>query len=82
MTYKGMYDKPANRCKCLKVVIKENILEDEHIFINTLDRLDDMNNDKWNIFDEYTIDNIFNVYTGKEKVVQVWHEDGLCIILK
>ena len=68
--------------KELYTIVKNELCENENIFITTKKRLNDLNNSEWWKFDEYTFDEIFNVYSGKEKVVKYWHEEGLCIILK
>lgn len=68
--------------KELWTIVKKELREDENICITTLKRLNDMNNQEWWKFDEYTFDQVFNVYSGKEKVARFWHEDGLCIVLK
>ena len=68
--------------KELHTVIKQELREDEHLFIIKQKKLDDLNDSEWWKFDEYTIDEIFNNINRKEKVIRYWHEDGLCIILK
>lgn len=64
--------------KELFTIIKKELREDENIFIL---RKDEVNN-AMGVMHEYTLDEIFNVYSGKEKVVRFWHEEGLCIIIK
>lgn len=64
--------------KELKTIIKQELREDENIFILKKEEV----NSAMGIMHEYTLDEIFNVYSGKEKVVRYWHEDGLCIIIK
>jgi hypothetical protein len=64
--------------KELKTIIKQELKDDENIFIL---REDEVNN-AMGVMYEYTLDEIFNVYSGKEKVVRYWHEEGLCIIIK
>lgn len=65
--------------KFLKTIIKNELQDNEHIWIQPPHR--DLEEEWWK-FDEYTLDNIFSVYSGKEQVKRFWHEDGLCIILK
>lgn len=67
--------------KELKTIAKNELQEGENIWINKKSKLDDLNDNEWWKFEEYTLDQIFNVYSGKEKVIRYWHEDGLCIIL-
>lgn len=68
--------------KELKTIIKNELRDNENIFITTSNKLNDLNNSEWWHLDEYMANQIFDTYTGKEKVVRFWHEDGLCIILK
>ena len=67
--------------KTLWTVVKDNLREDESIFITTKSKLDDINNSEWWKMEEFTFDQIFNNYSGKERVNRFWHEDGLCIVL-
>lgn len=67
--------------KELWTVVKKELKENENIFITTREKINDLNDPEWYKFEEYTFDQIFNHYTGKEKVFKFWHEDGLCIIL-
>lgn len=67
--------------KELYTIIKNELKEKENIFITTKTKLNDLNNNEWWKFEEYTIDQAFNIFSGKEKVEKFWHEDGLCIIL-
>lgn len=64
--------------KQLSTIIKEEIRENEHIFVL---RQCEINNAR-GVMHEFTLDNIYNNYTKKEKVIRYWHEEGLCIILK
>jgi len=82
MNYLSIYYKPKNHCKELWTIVKNELKEEENIFITTTKRLDDLKNKEWWKLDEYTFDQIFNVYSGKEKVLRFWHEEGLCIILR
>lgn len=68
--------------KQLWTIVKQELQEGENIWITTQNKLDDMNDSEWWKFEEFTFDQIFNNYSGKEKVKRYWHEDGLCIILK
>lgn len=81
MTYKSLYGKSKNKCKDLKAIINNELSVNENIFITTISKLDDMNNKEWYKFEEYTNNQIFNIYDKKEKVAKYWHEDGLCVIL-
>ena len=67
--------------KYLKTIIKDELRNGENIFITTKTRFNDPNNGEWWKMYEYTFDELFNLYTGKERVFKYWHEDGLCIIL-
>ena len=67
--------------KELWTIIKDNLQENENIFITRQSKLDDLKNNEWWKFEEFTYDQIFNNYSGKEKVKKYWHEEGLCIIL-
>jgi len=67
--------------KELYTIIKNNLKDNEHIFIIRESKLNSNDNDWWR-FDEFIFDQVFNNYSGKEKVVRYWHEDGLCIIIK
>lgn len=59
-------------------VIKKELKEKENIWVNLKSQ---EKTDKWWKFEEYTFDEIFNIYSGEEKVIKYWHEDGLCIVL-
>lgn len=65
--------------KMLKTIINSELRNNEHIWIQPPGR--DKTNDWWK-FDEYTLENIYSIFSGKEYVKRFWHEDGLCIILK
>ena len=67
--------------KELWTIVKNELKENENIFITTKSQLNDLNNAKWWKLEEFTFDELFNNYSGKEKVQRFWHEDGLCIIL-
>ena len=69
-----------NYMKELYTIVKKELREDENIWITTKSKLNSKVEDNWK-FDEFTSDQLFNVYSGKEKVNRYWHEDGLCIIL-
>lgn len=71
-----------SRYKFLKTIVKNELLDNETIFITTQGRINDENNDEWWKMYEYTLDDLFSFFTGKEPVIRFWHEDGLCIILK
>ena len=64
--------------KTLWTIIKNNLKEGENIYIL---RKDELSKSK-GIMKEFTFDQIFNVYSGNERVIEYWHEDGLCIIIK
>lgn len=64
--------------KNLYTVIKNELKEIENIFILRESEI----NKGIRIMNEYTFDEIFNIFSKKEKVKTYWHEDGLCIILK
>lgn len=68
--------------KQLYTIIKNELQDGENIWINKQSKIDDLNDNEWWKFEEFTFDQIFNNYSGKEKAVRYWHEDGLCIILK
>ena len=70
--------------KELYTVIKNELKENENIFISTKTKMYDSTNldNEWWKMEEFTFDQLFNNYSGKEKVYKYWHEDGLCIILK
>lgn len=68
--------------KELWTVVKNELKEQENIFIIREKKLNDLNDSEWWKFEEFTFDQLFNSYSGKEKVKRFWHEDGLCIILK
>lgn len=67
--------------KELRTIVKNELREDEKIFITTDTKLNDLNNKEWYVMDEYSFDELFNNISGKERVKRFWHEDGLCIIL-
>lgn len=67
--------------KQLKTIVKNELRENETIFITTQKQLDDVNNQEWWKLEEYTFDQLFNKYSGNERVKRFWHEEGLCIIL-
>ena len=67
--------------KELYTIVKKELQKEENIFITTQNKLDGNDNEWWK-FEEFTFDQLFNNYSGKEKVKRFWHEDGLCIILK
>lgn len=62
-------------------VVKKELKENETIFITTKTKLNDLNDKKWYIMEEYTYDEIFNNLSGYEIVCKYWHEEGLCIVL-
>lgn len=64
--------------KMLWTIIKNELKEGENIYILRKDEIPTANG----IMKEFTFDQIFNVYSGKERVVEFWHEEGLCIIIK
>ena len=64
--------------KTLWTIIKNNLKEGENIYIL---RKDELSKSK-GIMKEFTFDQIFNTYSGSERVIEYWHEDGLCIIIK
>ena len=64
--------------KTLWTIIKNNLKEGESIFI--LNKNEVLTSK--GIMKEFSFDQIFNVYSGKERVVEYWHEEGLCIIIK
>ncbi len=64
--------------KALFTIIKNELQNNENIFILKESEV----NKSIGIMHEYTYDELFNNYSGKEKVVRYWHEEGLCIILK
>ena len=67
--------------KELKTIIKKELKKGENVFITTRQRLNSQSNNWW-LFDEYKPNEVFNKYTGKEKVIRYWHEEGLCIIIE
>ena len=67
--------------KELKTIVKQELQEGENIWITTQNKFNSNENEWWK-FEEFTHDQLFEKYSGKEKVVRCWHEDGLCIILK
>lgn len=64
--------------KELFTIVKNELQDNENIFIL---RESEVNN-AMGIMHEFTYDELFNNYSGKEKVKRYWHEEGLCIILK
>lgn len=70
--------------KELYTIVKNELRKDENIFISTYTKIyvNTSLDDEWWKMEEYTFDQLFNNYSGKEKVYKYWHEDGLCIILK
>ena len=73
--------------KQLYTIIKENLRDDEDIFILRQDELKEANGimHKLDFKDDVfgIRNNIWaNGYKGTERVIRYWHEDGLCIILK
>ena len=64
--------------KELKTIIKQELREDENIFILKKEEV----NSAMGIMHEYTLKEIFKIYSTKEKVIRYWHEEGLCIIIK
>lgn len=62
-------------------IIKDDLRENENIFITTKTKLNDLNDKDWWHMEEYTYDEIFNNLSGYEIVLKYWHEDGLCIVL-
>ena len=64
--------------KELFTIVKNELQDNENIFIL---RESEINN-AMGIMNEFTYDELFDNYSGKEKVVRYWHEEGLCIILK
>lgn len=67
--------------KHLWTIVKQELQEGENIWINKESEFQDPNNEFWWRFEEFTFDQLFNNYSGKERVIRYWHEDGLCIIL-
>ena len=63
--------------KQLYTIIKNELKEEEKIYILRKSELDTSNG----IMHEFTYDQLFNNYSGTERVKKFWHEDGLCIIL-
>ena len=68
--------------KYLYTIVKQELKDGENIWITRQSKIDDPNNNEWWKFEEFTLDQLFNNYSGKERVKRFWHEDGLCIILK
>lgn len=66
------------RKKELWTIVKQELQEGENIWIN---KISQETTDEWWKFEEFTFDQLFNNYSGKEKVLKYWHEDGLCIVL-
>jgi len=64
--------------KELYTIVKNELRENENIWINLKSQ---ETTDEWWKFEEFTVDQLFNNYSGKEKVIKFWHEEGLCIIL-
>lgn len=67
--------------KELWTIVKQELQEGENIWITTQNKFNSNDSDWWK-FNEFTFDQLFNTYSGKEKVKRFWHEEGLCIILK
>ena len=67
--------------KELYTIVKNELRKNENIFVTRKSKLNDLTDDEWWKFEEFTYDQIFNNYSGKEKVTKYWHEDGLCIII-
>ena len=63
--------------KTLYTIVRDNLQENENIFILRKSELNKANG----IMHEFTYDQIFNNYSGKERVVRFWHEEGLCVII-
>lgn len=63
--------------KHLYTVVKNELKENEKIYILKKDELNTCNG----IMHEFTYDQLFNNYSGNERVKRFWHEEGLCIIL-
>ena len=61
----------------LYTIVKSELKENEKIYILRKSELNSCNG----IMHEFTFDQVFNNFSGKEKVVRFWHENGLCIIL-
>ena len=61
----------------LYTIVKSELKENEKIYILRKKELNSCNG----IMHEFTFDQVFNNFSGKEKVVRFWHEEGLCIIL-
>ena len=60
--------------------IKKELKEGELIYII---RNETRLSQNWDmIMEQFTYDEIFNNYSANEIVMKLWHEDGLCIILK
>ena len=64
--------------KTLWTVVNNELKGKENIYILRQDEIPTAQG----IMKEFTFDQIFNVYSGKEKVVRFWHEEGLCIIIR
>lgn len=65
--------------KQLNTIIKQELLENESIWIN---KKSQDTTDEWWKFEEFkTKEDVLNKYDKKVKVIKYWHEDGLCIIL-
>lgn len=64
--------------KHLYTIVKQELQENENIWIHKKSK---DSTDEWWKFEEFTFDQLFNTYSGHEKVLRYWHEDGLCIIL-
>ena len=63
--------------KELYTIVKAELKENEKIYILRKNEIDNAKG----IMHEFTFDQVFNNFSGKEKVVRFWHENGLCIIL-
>ncbi len=64
--------------KQLKTVVKEKLQNEKTIWIN---KKSQEKTDEWYKFEDFTKEELFKHYTGKEKVIKSWYEEGLCIIL-
>ena len=64
--------------KTLWSTINKELKKNENIFIIREKEI----NKKKGKMNEYTFDEIFNIYSENEKVIKIWHEDGLCIVIK
>ena len=64
--------------KDLYTIIKNELKDNENIYILRKNEIETTKG----IMHEFTYDQLFNNYSGKEKVYKFWHENGLCIVLK